>query len=189
VSAARAVRGYAEVRQARADPHESQRDPVVPPTSTKLVDEASVVECAGLASPWEGPMSVDVDRFLETWRGAVAEGNVDALAALLAANATLGAPPYWTKFEGAPLVRFLLGLILETIDDFSYHREWRNGRDLALEFTGRVDGLDLQGIDLITLDDAGRVANLDVLMRPMNAVQALIARVAPQMQAHRSGAR
>jgi hypothetical protein len=52
---------------------------------------------------------------------------------------------------------------------------------LALEFTGHVGPLDLQGIDLITLDGEGRIANLDVLMRPMNAVAKLQEIVAPQM--------
>jgi hypothetical protein len=129
-------------------------------------------------------MPDDSDRFLDAWHRAVADGDMGALEALLADDVTLGAPPYWAKLEGRPTVIFLLGLILETIEGFTYHREWQSERELALEFRGRVGGLDLQGIDLITLDERGRIANLDVLIRPVNAVQALIASVAPKMQAH-----
>ena len=44
-----------------------------------------------------------------------------------------------------------------------------------------MGSLDLQGIDLITLNDENRIANLDVLMRPMNAVGKLQEIVAPRM--------
>ena len=51
----------------------------------------------------------------------------------------------------------------------------------ALEFIGRVGGLELQGIDLITLNDEGRLQALDVLIRPANAIAALQERVGPRM--------
>jgi hypothetical protein len=52
---------------------------------------------------------------------------------------------------------------------------------LALEFTGKVGDLSLQGIDLITLSNNGRIQNLDVLMRPMCAIAALRDIIGPQM--------
>jgi hypothetical protein len=55
------------------------------------------------------------------------------------------------------------------------------GSELALEFRGRVGGLELQGIDLISLDASGRVRRLDVPMRPINAVSALRDAIAPRM--------
>jgi 2,4-dienoyl-CoA reductase (NADPH2) len=54
-------------------------------------------------------------------------------------------------------------------------------RELALEFRGRVGGLELQGVDLITLDDQGRITNLDVMIRPINTLLALRDRVAARM--------
>ena len=56
--------------------------------------------------------------------------------------------------------------------------------DVPLEFTGRVGELELQGIDLITLDDRFAIAKLDVLMRPIDAIAALREIVAPQMTAY-----
>ena len=41
--------------------------------------------------------------------------------------------------------------------------------------------IELQGIDLITLDPEGRIQNLDVLMRPVNGIVALRDRIAPRM--------
>ena len=100
---------------------------------------------------------------------------------MLADDISLGAPPYWDRFQGRKLVHHLLGLILHTIEDFTYRREWQEGSELALEFSGRVGGLDLQGIDLISLNDGLVIQSLDVLMRPTNAVDRLRETIAPQM--------
>jgi hypothetical protein len=87
----------------------------------------------------------------------------------------------WGRLEEKAIVQKLLGVIVETIEGFTYHRQWANGGELALEFCGRVGGLELQGIDVITLDDAGRIAQLDVMIRPINALLALRDRVAERM--------
>ena len=121
------------------------------------------------------------ERFLVEWHRIVAERDLAALGLALAEDVTLGAPPYWEKLRGRPLVRHLLGLIVQTIEDFTYHREWRDGSELALEFRGHVGELDLQGIDLISLDGGGRIQNLDVLIRPLNAASKLRDLIAPQM--------
>ena len=124
------------------------------------------------------------EAFLDEWHRIVRERDVAALAALLAPEVAIGAPPYWEPLRGRELVQHLLGLILETIEGFTYHREWRAGGELALEFRGRVGGLELQGIDLISLDAAGRIRRLDVPMRPVNAVVALREAIAPKMAAY-----
>jgi hypothetical protein len=95
----------------------------------------------------------------------------------------MGSPPYWSRIDGRDLVHHLLGLILHTIDEFTYHREWQKGAEIALEFTGRVGESQLQGIDLISLDDEFRVQALDVLIRPASAVDSLREVIAPKMQA------
>jgi hypothetical protein len=127
---------------------------------------------------------VTPEAFLEEWHRIVRERDVPALAALLAPDVEIGAPPYWEPLRGRELVQHLLGLILETIEGFTYHREWRAGGELALEFRGRAGGLELQGIDLISLDAAGRIRRLDVPMRPVNAVVALREAIAPKMAAY-----
>jgi hypothetical protein len=121
------------------------------------------------------------ETFLKEWHRIVREKDAAALAAVLAPDVTLGAPPYWTRLEGRELVAHLLGIILRTIEGFAYRREWVGDRELALEFHGRVGGRELQGIDLISLDGEGRIRNLDVLMRPLNAIAALRDAVAPRM--------
>jgi hypothetical protein len=131
-------------------------------------------------------MDVDAEAFLERWHEIVATRDVAALPGVLRDDVALGAPPYWNELVGRDLVAHLLGLIVHTIEDFTYHREWRDRGELALEFRGHVGDLDLQGIDLISLGEDGRIRRLDVLMRPVNAVIALREAIAPQMAAYLS---
>ena len=126
-------------------------------------------------------MAANAEEFLTEWHRIVAAKDVEALGAVLAAEVAIGSPPYWEPLRGPDLVQHLLGIIINTIDDFTYHREFWRGGELALEFKGRVDGLDLQGIDLISLDEDNRLCHIDVLIRPINALEELQRIVGPQM--------
>ena len=123
--------------------------------------------------------------FLAKWHRLVELRDLVALEAILAPDVSMGAPPYWDKLTGRKIVHHLLGLIIQTIEDFSYDREWhedsRGTGEIALEFRGHVGELDVQGIDLITVNDRGELQNLDVMIRPMNALSALRDVIAPQM--------
>jgi hypothetical protein len=130
------------------------------------------------------------DEFLAKWHRLVEQRDLDALERILAEDVSMGAPPYWDKLNGRPIVHHLLGLIISTVEDFTYHREWHNesrggagtsSQEIALEFRGHLGELDLQGIDLITLNERGELQNLDVMIRPMNALSALRDVIAPQM--------
>jgi hypothetical protein len=119
--------------------------------------------------------------FLTHWHRIVSEKDLDALSRILADDVSIGAPPYWARMQGRDLVHHLLGLIVNTIEGFTYRREWQKGSELALEFTGRIGECELQGMDLISLDDRGLIQNLDVLIRPANAIDLLRETIAPQM--------
>ena len=48
-----------------------------------------------------------------------------------------------------------------------------SGKDWALEFQCKIGDLDAVGVDLITLDDDGLIANFEVVMRPHKSIGAL----------------
>jgi len=124
-------------------------------------------------------------KFLDRWHQIVSIKDLGGLESILAENVSIGAPPHWDDLEGRPLVNRLIQLIMTSIDDFTYHRQWhedfKGTGEIALEFKGRVGELDLQGIDLITLNDRGELQHIDVMIRPINALEALEDNVAPKM--------
>ncbi len=119
--------------------------------------------------------------FLAEWHRIVRERDLAALADILAEDVSMGSPPYWSRIEGQELVHHLLSLVLQSISGFTYRREWLKGSELALEFTGQVGELELQGVDLISLDASHRVVRLDALIRPHDSLLALREIIAPQM--------
>ncbi len=128
-----------------------------------------------------GPTKDRNEAFLKRWHRIVAEQDMDGLGEVLSEDVSLGVPPYWQRIEGRDTAQHLLGLVIQNIEGFTYYREWSEGNEFALEFRGRVGGNELQGIDLITLDDDGQLCRLDVMIRPVNAVIELRERIAPRM--------
>lgn len=110
---------------------------------------------------------------LARWHAFAETGDVSILEEVLADEVEFRPPTYWTARHGKREVALILGTVAGVFDDFRYVREWVDGDDWALEFTARVGGLELKGVDLIRLDEAGRIVDFEVVARPPNAVAAL----------------
>ena len=82
-------------------------------------------------------------------------------------------PTYWKTWIGRDAVAAVLGHVGQVFSDFHYRRVMGEGNDWALEFQCKVSELDAVGVDLITLDDSGRIATFEVVMRPHKSVGAL----------------
>lgn len=123
-----------------------------------------------------------VDR--TAFRKAVEAHSLDEMIAPFAEDAVLHSPITFKPFEGRAAIRMLLGILLEVFKDFRYTDELASadGDTLALVFRARAGGRELEGIDLIRFDDAGRIRDLTVLIRPRSAIEALLAEVAPRLQ-------
>ena len=82
--------------------------------------------------------------------------------------------------------------MLTVFEDFAYHRELASadGSNVVLEFSARVGDRELKGIDMIRFDDAGLIADFEVMVRPISGLQALGEemgrRLAPQLAALKS---
>ncbi len=56
---------------------------------------------------------------------------------------------------------------------FAYVGEWRNGNGAVLEFEKEIDGIRINGVDIIRFDDDGRIVHFKVMVRPLKAVNLL----------------
>ena len=56
-----------------------------------------------------------------------------------------------------------------------YHRELASadGHSLVLEFSAKVNGKELKGIDMVQFDAEGKIVDFEVMVRPMSGLQAL----------------
>ena len=62
-------------------------------------------------------------------------------------------------------------------EDFRYEGEWIEGSEIILEFSARIGETKLRGIDRISLDAAGRLRHIEVMVRPINGLMALAEKV------------
>ena len=70
-------------------------------------------------------------------------------------------------------------------ESFRYVRELTGPRDAALEFEVEIDGIEVNGVDLITWNDDGRIVEFKVFVRPLKAINLVHQKMAAMLQASR----
>ena len=123
---------------------------------------------------------------LAKWHGYMAShGDLTLLSAMVADDAVFHSPVVHTPQAGKAKVMAYLGAAAQVLggDGFAYVRELVDGNQVLLEFTNTLDGIRVNGIDLITFDDAGLIKDFKVMIRPMKAMNKLWELMAAQLQA------
>ncbi|WP_309623909.1 nuclear transport factor 2 family protein [Novosphingobium sp.] len=112
-------------------------------------------------------------------------GDAGLLSAQLADDAVFHSPVVHSPQAGKAKVMMYLLSAAKVLgnDSFRYVREIIEGNDALLEFTSEIDGIHINGIDLITFDDDGQIKDFKVMVRPLKAVNKLWEMMAAQLQA------
>ena len=119
------------------------------------------------------------------WHGYMASHDRAALSDLIAEDAVFHSPVVHTPQAGKTKVLAYLGAAAMVLgnDSFRYVRELVDGDDALLEFTAEIDGIHVNGIDLIRFDADGKITDFKVMVRPMKAMNKLWEMMAAQLQA------
>ena len=109
---------------------------------------------------------------IDTWHRVLNERDVPALDALLAPDAVFHSPVVHTPQAGRAITKAYLAAALRVLgnDSFRYVREVRQERDAVLEFELELDGIHVNGIDMIRWNEQGKVTDFKVMLRPLKAV-------------------
>lgn len=118
-------------------------------------------------------MSNEARTFLNRWYEFVETHDAARLDALVAKGAMISSPAFFTPKASKPYVIAILTAVMQGFEDFTYTKEWVDGRDIILEFTARIGDKKLKGIDRITVNEAGEMTHIEVLIRPLNGLIAL----------------
>jgi hypothetical protein len=76
-------------------------------------------------------------------------------------------------YEGRDVVAQILRAVTEVFEDFRYVDELEGDDVTALIFKARVGDRELDGLDLLRVDDGGLVRELTVMVRPLSGLNAL----------------
>ena len=120
---------------------------------------------------------------LQRWHQFITAQDLSRLPELLHPEAVFRSPMAHTPYPGAAKVNLILNTVLQVFQDFAYHRELAtaDGLSVVLEFSAKVGERELKGIDMIRFDEAGKIVEFEVMIRPMSGLQALGAEMAQRL--------
>jgi hypothetical protein len=124
---------------------------------------------------------------LDTWHRLVRTQDPSGLPALLAEDAVFHSPVVHTPQRGRALATAYLGAAFEVFfnPSFRYVREIVGPTDAMLEFETEIDGIGVNGVDLIRWNEAGQIVDFKVMIRPLKAINLIHQRMAAMLQAGR----
>ena len=122
---------------------------------------------------------------IATWHRLVEARDVDGLDAWLADDAVFHSPVVHTPQVGKAVTRHYLVAAFHVFfnETFRYVRELGGPRDAILEFEVELDGIRVNGVDMIRWNDAGQVVEFKVMLRPLKAVNLIHQKMGAMLQA------
>ena len=126
---------------------------------------------------------------LAAWHRVMAEGNPpEELAKILADDAVFHSPVVHTPQVGKAKVIAYLAAAGQVFGapgghaNFHYVRELVDGHEACLEFVAEIDGITINGIDLISFDRDWLIRDFKVMVRPLKAINKLWELMAAELQ-------
>ena len=109
------------------------------------------------------------------WHQFVETRNSDILDEILDEQVVFHSPVVWTPQEGKVMTKLYLTAALFVFEggdsDFTYVREVVTDQHLILEFMVTLEGITINGVDMIEINEAGKIINFKVMVRPLKAMQ------------------
>jgi hypothetical protein len=114
-------------------------------------------------------------RPIEQWHQVVAGRDPAALKDLLAEDVVFVSPVVHTPQAGRPITMAYLHAAMQVLNNpsFRYLNQWFGADSAVLEFECVVDGISVNGIDMIHWNGDGRIDHFKVMVRPLKAVNKL----------------
>ena len=112
---------------------------------------------------------------LERWHACATSRDVAALRDLLHPDVGFESPVVHTPQRGRDVVFKYLASALKVLGGptFGYVGEWKSRDGAVLEFKTDVDGITINGVDIIRFADDGRIVHFKVMVRPLKAINLL----------------
>lgn len=109
---------------------------------------------------------------IRVWHRLIETGDPAGLDDLLAEEAVFHSPIVHTPQVGKTLTKLYLSAAFAVLfgPKFRYLREIIGDSDAALEFETEIDGIQINGVDLIRWDENGRITDFKVMLRPLKAI-------------------
>lgn len=118
---------------------------------------------------------------IDRWHALLDGGHdADALDALLADDVVSYSPAVFTPQQGRANAALYLRAAAKMFGgtDFHYVDQWFGEHSAVLEFAATLDGIHVNGIDMIHWNDDEKIVSFKVMMRPLKGLQVIMPRMA-----------
>jgi hypothetical protein len=125
---------------------------------------------------------------LSTWHELVKSRNAKGLDLLLADNVVFHSPVVHAPQVGKAVTIQYLAAAFHVFfnESFKYVREVTGPADAVLEFEVEIDGITVNGVDMIKWDEEGRIVEFKVMIRPLKAINLIHQQMAAMLQARQA---
>jgi hypothetical protein len=122
---------------------------------------------------------------IKAWHRIAEKRDVQGLDALLADEAVFYSPVVHTPQVGKPITKKYLAAAFHVFfnESFRYVRELQGDRDAVLEFEVKLDEITVNGVYMIKWNDAGKIIEFKVMLRPLKAVNLIHQKMAEMLKA------
>lgn len=111
---------------------------------------------------------------LKNWHQFIETKNPKILEVLLANEVIFYSPIVWGSQVGKPITKLYLIAALEVFggenSNFTYVRQVIDKNQFFLEFTTMIDGITVNGIDMIEVNNENKIISFKVMIRPLKAI-------------------
>lgn len=120
-----------------------------------------------------------VPETIRRWHRIALEKRAEDLPGILAEGCVFESPVVHTPQVGAAITeKYLRGaLAVLNTEHFRYGGEWYGATSAVLEFYSEVDGVKINGVDIISWNEAGQITHFKVMVRPLKAINTLHAKM------------
>jgi hypothetical protein len=116
-----------------------------------------------------------IDAALARWKDYMITHDANALWDMLHPDAVFESPVVHTPQRGREITFKYLASAEKVLGGpgFRYVGEWRSANGVVLEFVNEIEGIAINGVDIVTFDDAGKIIHFKVMVRPLKAINTL----------------
>jgi hypothetical protein len=121
---------------------------------------------------------------LEAWHRLVRSRDPAGLDALLSEEAVFHSPVAHTPQRGKAVTALYLRAAFRVFfnPSFRYVREVAGPSDAVLEFETEIDGVLVNGVDMLKWNTEGQITEFKVMLRPLKAINLIHQRMASMLQ-------
>jgi limonene-1,2-epoxide hydrolase len=118
----------------------------------------------------------------QRFRAAVEAMDHAAAVETLAEDVVFHSPVTFKAFEGRDATAHVLAAVMRVFSNFRYTDQLEAADNVhALVFRADVGDREVEGIDLVRVNEDDRIDDLTVLVRPLSGLNALAARMAQEL--------